>query len=235
MTYASPTPTLDALAVATLRQPIEAPIRLLIVDDHPVMRAGIRAFLSAAPELEIVGEAESADEAITQVEALHPHMVLIDVSMPGSPVTKAIAHWRKTQPDLRTVVLSAHGDQEHIYAMLNAGALGYILKDEHPRDIIAGVMAVARGEAWLSGLVRQKLADRHKMFTSDDISAFERHVLKLVAKGHTPEAAAAVLAITPEDVDHIIKRLMQRFNVTTFTGLVTEAWVAGLLQPERKS
>lgn len=235
MTYASPTPTLDALAVATLRPPIEAPIRLVIVDDHPVMRAGIRAFLAAAPEIQIVGEAESADDAIVQVERIRPHIVLIDVSMPGSPVTQAIAHWRKAMPDLRTVVLSAHGDQEHIYAMLNAGALGYILKDEHPRDIIAGVLAVARGEAWLSGLVRQKLADRHKMFTSDDISAFERHVLKLVATRHTPEAAAAALSITPEDVDHIIKRLMQRFNVSTFTGLVTEAWVAGLLTPERKS
>ena len=118
---------------------------------------------------------------------------------------------------------------------LNAGALGYILKDEHPRDIIAGVLAVARGEAWLSGLVRAKLADRHKMFTTDDISAIERHVLKLVASRNTPEATAAALAITPDDVDHIIKRLMQRFNVTTFTGLVTEAWVAGLLQPERRS
>lgn len=234
MTYTAPTPTLDALSVATLRAPIEGPIRLVIVDDHPVMRAGIRAFLSAAPELEIIGEAESADDALVQVERLRPNLVLIDVSMPGSPVTKAIAHWRKTLPELRTVVLSAHGDQEHIYAMLNAGALGYILKDEHPRDIIAGVLAVARGEAWLSGLVRAKLADRHKMFRSDDISAFERHVLKMVAGRKSNEETAAALAITPEDVDHVIKRLMQRFEVTTFTGLVTEAWVAGLLQPDKK-
>ncbi len=233
MTYGTPHSQMDALAVATVRQPIPPPVRIVIADDHPLMRAGIRGFLSASTDLEVVGEAESADDAMIQVEALTPHIALVDVSMPGSPITKAIAHWRKTQPDLRAIVLSAHGDQEHIYSMLNAGALGYILKDEHPRDILAGVLAVARGEAWLSGLVRQKLADRHKMFTTDDISAFERHVLRMVAGRNSPEATAAALAITPEDVDHIIKRLMQRFNVTTFTGLVTEAWVAGLLIPEK--
>ncbi len=140
-------------------QPLrKIPLRVLLADDHPVVRSGIRNELARHADIEVVGEAVSGDEALQLAEALRPNVLILDIAMPGLKAAQVIRRLRARSTSPGILVLTAYGGVDNVLGMLQAGATGYLLKDEDPTTIVEGVRAVARGRPWLSPAVAQVLA-----------------------------------------------------------------------------
>jgi len=209
-------------------------IRILLADDHPVVRDGIRNRLDREADLAVVGEAANGEETIRQVRRTRPDVVLLDVAMPGPGPVPVMEALRQAVPSVRVLVLSAFDDDEYVFGMLAAGATGYALKDERLSTIVAAVRAVSRGETWLSPRVAAKVARRA---VGDEVKAEgnpltdrEQEVLRLMAQGKENAEIAAELVITERTVKFHVGNIYAKLGVTSRTAAVVEALRRGWVE-----
>jgi DNA-binding NarL/FixJ family response regulator len=194
-------------------------IRLLLAEDHPVVRAGLEKLVANEDDIELVGSAANGAEAIALVEELHPDVVLMDLSMPvlnGVEATRRIV--AANDSDVRVVVLTSFADRDQIMAALDAGASGYLLKDAEPEEITRGIRSAARGEAPLAPkAAREVLAARGERRPTADLSKREEDVLRLVAQGHPNKVIARELSISEKTVKAHLTHIFQRIGVSDRT------------------
>jgi DNA-binding NarL/FixJ family response regulator len=196
---------------------MSAPIRVVVVDDHAVVRRGLGTLLAAFDDVQVVGEAADGDEAVRVVESSRPDVVLMDLQMPGVDGVEATR--RIVSAGLGDVlVLTSYSDSERIVAALDAGAVGYLLKDADPDDVVAGVRAVARGESPIDPrAARHLLGARTPSTTVRDLSPREREVLALVREGLANKQVARRLGITERTVKAHLTSIFARIGVTDRT------------------
>ena len=192
-------------------------VRVCLVDDHPTFRAGLRALLEAS-DIDVVGEASGGGEAVGCAREFSPDVMLMDLSMPGVDGAEATRRMTKEVPDVPVVVLTSFSDRTRITDALDAGAVGYLLKDAEPEDIVRGVNAAAAGHAPLDPrAARELLATRRSSPGVDALSVREIEVLKLVADGHANKVIALRLQISEKTVKNHLSAVFQKLDVTDRT------------------
>jgi len=207
-------------------------IRILLADDHAVVRRGFRLILDGQPGLQVVGEACNGREAVQLATALDPDIVILDVSMPDLNGIEAARRIVEEVPRARVLALSMHRDGVYVREMLRAGARGYLLKDADDEALIDAVQAVARGDAYISPSVADTvLTDyrRHVTNPLDLLSAREREVLQLISEGRTNKDIAQLLGLSVHTVDSHRSRLMEKLNLNSTGELVRFAIRNGLI------
>jgi DNA-binding NarL/FixJ family response regulator len=205
-------------------------ITVMIVDDHPIVRAGIIGVLSGEEDLRVVGEASSADEAVIAARALQPDVVLMDLRMPGGDGVVATAGVLTAAPKARVVVLTTYESDADILRAVEAGAAGYLLKDVARADLVTAIRAAARGETVLAPSVATRLVDRmRRPAPADSLSPRELEVLRLVAKGLSNADIGRELYISEATVKTHLLRTFAKLGVSDRTAAVTTALAAGHL------
>ncbi len=202
-------------------------IRVILADDHPIVRAGIRESLKELPNVEIVGEVVDGREAVELVKSASPDVVLMDISMPGLNGLEATERIVKTYPKVRVIILSRHEEEAYYWRALKIGAAGYVLKKSVLAELKAAVLKVASGEIFLSKEVAKRL--RHQSSLQhvaqgrsplDRLSSRQREILQLIAEGETNKVIALRLKISAKTVEYHRAQLMQRLNIFDIPGLV---------------
>lgn len=206
--------------------------RILLADDHAVVRTGFRMILSSQPDYEVVGEASTGHEAVSLVESLEPELVVMDISMPKLNGIEAIRRIAASHPRTRVLALSMHKDAVYVREALRAGAKGYLLKDSGPDALLAAVRAVANGEGYLSpGVADDVLADyrRHVSRPIDRLTSREREVLQWIAEGKTNKEIAQALDLSVYTVEAHRGRIMEKLNLHSIGELVRFAVRNGVI------
>jgi DNA-binding NarL/FixJ family response regulator len=205
-------------------------ISLLIVDDHPVVRNGLRGIFTGDPEFEVLGEASDGREAVTLAHARRPDVVLMDLRMPGTDGVTAIRELTATAPDVRVLVLTTYGDDGDVLAAIDAGATGYLLKDAPREELLRGVRAAARGESVLSPSVAATLLGRVRAPEPEaPLSPRELEVLAMVAQGATNREAARRLFISEATVKTHLIHVYAKLGVKDRAAAVAAAYDRRLL------
>lgn len=197
-------------------------IRILIADDHAIVREGLRALISGKPDMELVGEAADGDQAIAQARSLWPDMILMDLRMPRTDGLAAIRQIRQENPQARIVVLSSFGEEDQVLAAIHAGALGYLLKESSPQELIEAVRCVNRGESSLHPAVARKLILRfgptQKVVPEVEVlTERELAVLKLVARGLPNAAIAEKLSVNEGTVRVYVTNILGKLHLENRT------------------
>jgi two-component system response regulator NreC len=222
-------------------------IRVLIVDDHAVLRSGLRLLLDAQPDMTVVGEAESAEQAIDRSAELQPELVLMDLALPLRPDDpnrvasglEIIKRIRADRPETRVLVLTMHEDEEYLRAVLAAGGAGYVLKRAADTELLSAVRAVSEGGTYLHLehvplLLEQVPPTLGSRPDTDDsyelLSPRERQVLRLIALGHTNQEVADMLYLSVKTIETYKARLMAKLELTGRAALVRYALERGLLK-----
>lgn len=214
--------------------------RVVIAEDHTILREGLRALLSSQSELEVVGEAQDGREAIHRVEELKPHLVLMDLSMPRMNGMEAIKEIKKRCPETKILALTVHQTEEHILATLQAGADGYVLKDAASTELMMAIKSVLMGKTYLCPGVSEKVIEGYlegkkavKTRSSwDTLTSREREILKLIAEGHKNKEIADYLCISAKTVEKHRANLMQKLNLHSTSALTAFAMEKGLISKE---
>jgi DNA-binding NarL/FixJ family response regulator len=214
----------------------EPAIRVLVADDHTVVREGIRYVLEREPGFEIVAEAGSGSDVVALAEQCRPDVAVLDISMPGESGIQVAARLRQRLPETRILILSMYDNAEYVLESVRAGAHGYILKDTAATELRRAVRAVQEGEAFfsppvasrLSAAVRGELAQEQRTSDLGSLSAREREVLQGIAQGHTNKAIAAALGISHRTVETHRESLMRKLRIRTVAGLTRFALETGL-------
>ncbi|MGK5678285.1 response regulator [Actinoplanes sp. URMC 104] len=204
-------------------------IRILLVDDHPVVRHGLRGMLDAEPDLTVVGEASSGAEGVAQAVALRPDVVLMDLRMPGGDGVSATEQIVASAPGVRVMVLTTYESDRDILRAIEAGAGGYLLKDASPAELADAVRAAARGETVLAPSVASTLVRQVRRPAPPALSAREIEVLRLVARGLTNADIGRQLFISEATVKTHLLRAFNKLDVADRTAAVTTAMEHGLL------
>ena len=207
-------------------------IRILLADDHALVRHGFRMILAAQPDMEIAGEAGNGREAVELAQKLKPDVVVMDVAMPELNGIEATRRIIELAPRARVLALSMHKDAVYVREILRAGARGYLLKDSADADLLAAVRAVAKGEGYLSpGVSDAVLSDyrRHVTDPLDLLTSREREVLQLIAEGKTNKEIATSLNLSVYTVEAHRGRLMEKLNLHSTGELVRFAVRSGLM------
>jgi DNA-binding NarL/FixJ family response regulator len=208
------------------------PIRILLADDHAVVRQGFRAILARQADMAIVGEAGNGREAMALAEATTPDLIVMDVAMPELNGIEATRRLTATLPQARILALSMHKDSIYVREMLKAGARGYLLKDSCEQDLLEAVRTLARGGEYISPGVQSALMSGSRFGGStplDQLTSREREVLQLIAEGKTNKEVANVLGISVFTVDAHRGRIMEKLNVHNVNELVRFAVRNGLI------
>ena len=213
-------------------------IRVLLADDHALVRFGIRALLEGLPDIQVVAEAGDGRETLKLVAAHHPDVVLLDITMPGLNGLEVAARIARTEPRTKVLILSTHRDGEYVSQALRAGAAGYLLKDDSGPELEAALRAVARGDRYLSPAVAQPVIEGYGSQPGDDgplarLTPRQREILQLIAEGHSTKQAAQKLGLSPKTVETHRALLMKRLGVRNVAGLVRYAIHAGMVSPEQ--
>jgi DNA-binding NarL/FixJ family response regulator len=207
-------------------------IRVLLADDHALMREGLRALLSAAADIEIVGEVRTGREAERQVLQLEPHVVLMDIAMPDLNGIEAARVIHARSPAVRIVMLSMHATAEYVYRAFEAGASGYLLKEAAAEEVITAVQTVHEGRRYLSPALAEIASDPAASGQArspvDRLSARERQVLQLVVEGRSSSEIAGMIHLSPKSVQTYRSRLMMKLGVNDLPSLVKFALEHGL-------
>lgn len=214
-------------------------IRVVIADDHAVLRAGLRTLMNAEQDMQVVGEANDGNEAVAVVSAVQPDVVLLDLTMPRRDGLSAIPHIRKTCPRAQILVLSMHDDPSYLHAVLAAGGSGYVVKTAEDAELLTAIRTVAQrrtfvdhamGEGAHEALLRHAAMDSPRVTSALILlSAREREVLELVARGHTNQKVADRLKLSIKSVETYRARLMEKLNLKSRADLVRFALECGLL------
>jgi len=205
------------------------PIRLLVVDDHPVVRDGLRGIFTAEPGFEVVGEARDGAEALALAPRLSPDVLLMDLRMPAMGGVETIARLRRTTPDVRVLVLTTFDTDQDVLPAIEAGATGYLLKDAPREELVRAVRAAFRGEPVLSPAIAGRLMGRMRRPAPEALSDRELQVLRLVAAGATNREAAARLFISEATIKTHLLHIYGKLGVRDRAAAVGEAYERGLL------
>ncbi|MFC6592528.1 response regulator [Deinococcus lacus] len=217
-----------------------APVTLLLVDDHPVVRKGTRDLLESAPDLAVLGEAGSGAEAIELARTLRPRVILMDVSMPDMNGIEATRIIKAEHPGISVLVLSSYDDDAYVFAVLEAGAAGYVLKDASEDDLLGAVRAVAAGESVLHPAVARKVLERFGAQArpgdlpsdlTEDLSPRELEVLRSAAAGQTNKEMARELGISPRTVQVHLGNIFSKLGVSSRTEAVLYGVRRGWIDP----
>jgi DNA-binding NarL/FixJ family response regulator len=208
----------------------EGKITILIADDHPVVRDGLRGMLGGQPDLAVVAEAANGDEAVVQTARHRPEVILMDLRMPRMDGVQAISEIRSSQPDAKVLVLTTYDADRDIARAVEAGAIGVLLKDAPREELFSAVRAAARGESVLAGAVASRLMHQLRTPLVDTPSEREIEVLTLVARGLTNRAIGRQLAISEATVKTHLVHLFSKLDVTDRTAAVTVAVERGLIR-----
>lgn len=215
-----------------MEQNSQKKIRILLADDHAMVRQGFRMILSAQRDMEIVGEAGNGREAVELAERLKPDLVVMDVSMPELNGIEATRRIQETSPRTRVLALSMHKDSVYVREILRAGARGFLLKDAIDRDLLAAVRAVAAGDGYLSPAVSEAVLSDYRRHVTDPLdllSSREREVLQMIAEGKTNKDIASALKLSVYTVDAHRGRIMEKLNLHSVGELVRFAVRKGLV------
>jgi DNA-binding NarL/FixJ family response regulator len=204
-------------------------LRLMIVDDHPVVREGLRGMLEADPGMTVVGEAASGDEAVVRAGELRPDVILMDLRMPDGDGVSATSRILANRPESRVIVLTTYETDQDIVRAVEAGAAGYLLKDTSRADLLAAIVSAARGETVLSPSVATRLVTRMRAPATESLSPREAEVLSLVARGLTNGEIGKALFISETTVKTHLLRVFGKLGVSDRTAAVTTALDRGLL------
>jgi DNA-binding NarL/FixJ family response regulator len=215
------------------------PICVVLADDHPIVRAGIRAELEKQPGIIVAGEAADGREALELVKLLKPNLIFMDISMRGLNGLEATARVTKEFPKVRVIILSMHQNEEYFWQALKAGASGYLLKKAATTELAAAVRRVMEGEIYLSSEISTRLLKKlplqhlaHMKTPLESLSQRQREILQLIAEGQTTKAIGLVLNLSPKTVEYHRAKLMERLNIFDVPGLVRFALQSGLIAQE---
>lgn len=207
-------------------------IRILLVDDHGVVRQGLRLILAQHPDFNVVGEASQGRKAVSLAAELEPDVVIMDVAMPDINGVEATRQIRQNSPHTKVLFLTMHKDSAYVREGLRAGAKGYLLKDSIDTELIAAVRAVARGEGFLSPAVSAAVLDDYQKHVTDPLDLItnrERQILQLLAEGDTSKGIASKLNISVYTVDAHRARVMKKLQLRSIGDLVRFAIQKGLV------
>lgn len=208
-------------------------IGVFLVDDHAIVREGLRLVLETHSDIRVVGEASEGRAAVNEVRRLLPDVVIMDIAMPQSNGIEATVRLRELVPTVKVVILSMHSTTEHIFRALQAGARGYLLKESAGAEVTAAVRAVHAGGRYLSQKIAANVVDDYlregrQASPLEALSRRELEVVQLVAEGKTSAEIASLLALSPKTVETYRSRLMQKLGVSDIPGLVKFAIQHGL-------
>ena len=211
-------------------------IRVLVVDDHTIVRDGICALLALVGDMEVVGEAGNGSEALKMVKALEPDVVLMDIAMPIMGGLEATRRIRKEFPRTRVLALTQHDDKEFVFPVIEAGASGFISKVAASSELASGIRSVCRGDSYLSPTVAKVLVENYQHRGSrgdhdpyNQLTERERDVLQLVAEGHTTQEIADLLVVSPKTVEGHKTNLMAKLGIHNRIDLVKYALRKGII------
>ncbi len=213
-------------------------IRILIADDHPVFRYGLRALLGAEPDMDLADEASSGEEVIVKAASLQPDVILMDLNMPGVNGIEATRRILATSPHIAILVLTMFDDDDSVFAAMRAGARGYVLKGADPAETLQAIRTVAGGGAVFSPAVARRLIDyfaasradrvRATVHTFPDLTEREHEVLALIARGYTNAAIAEYLVLSPKTVRNHVSNIFSKLQVADRAQAIIRAREAGL-------
>jgi len=219
-----------------------SPIRVILADDHTLVRGGIRALLNTLPDVEVIAEANDGREALSLIEVHQPDIVLMDIAMSGMNGLEATLHAARDFPNVRVIILSMHTNEEYVLQALKAGAAGYLLKDAGTSELELAIKAVARGETYLSPPVSKHVISEYVRRVSsspeeegtsgpslDKLTLRQREILQLIAEGHTTQDIAHVLNLSVKTVETHRMQLMERLDIHDIAGLVRFAIRSGIV------
>lgn len=212
-------------------------IRVLVVDDHTIVRDGICALLALAGDMEVVGEATNGNEALKMVKELTPDVVLMDIAMPIMGGLEATRRISKEFPATKVLVLTQYDDKEYVFPVIESGASGFISKAAASSELVSGIRAVYRGDAFLSPSVAKLIvedyqrtaAERTKHDPYNELTEREREILKLLAEGHSTTEIAEILVVTPKTVEGHKTNLMAKLGIHNRVDLVKYALRKGII------
>lgn len=213
-------------------------IRVLIADDHIIVRSGLRLLLETEPDIDVVGEASEGREALNLVEKHLPDVVLMDIAMPGMDGLEATRRIKASWPQIQVLVLTMHRSDEYFFEMLKAGASGYILKGAETSDLIHAVRVVGRGEVFLYPAMAKKLVKDYLNFiqwgegTGTSLSVREKEILRLIGEGCSTKEIAEKLVISPSTVHSHRSNLMTKLGLSNRRELIQYARQRGLIQDD---
>jgi two-component system, NarL family, response regulator NreC len=212
-------------------------IRTLLVDDHTILRAGLKMMLNAQPNIEVVGEAQDGRQAIDEAQRLQPDIVLMDITMPEMNGIEATRQIKRLNPTIKILILTMHEHEEYVFQALQAGASGYMLKDATNTELITAIHVIKNGQFYLSPtaqsivvgdyLQKVRAGEEHDSYSS--LTEREREILKLVAEGYTNNQIAERLVISPKTVDTHRTHIMDKLNMHSRAELIKYAMRRGLL------
>jgi two-component system, NarL family, response regulator LiaR len=208
-------------------------IRILIADDHAIVREGLRALLATEPEVELVAEASDGAQAVSKIRALKPDVILLDMMMPRMDGTEAIIEIKKDMPEARIIVLTSFSDDEKVFSAIRHGALGYLLKETSPDDLLKAIRSVARGEGFLSPSIAAKVMREINQPmslppTNDPLTLREVEILQLVAQGLTNDEIAARLVVSERTVRTHVSNILAKLQLANRTQAALYALKEGL-------
>jgi DNA-binding NarL/FixJ family response regulator len=199
---------------------IKNSIRVLLADDHTILRDGIRSLLEDEPDIEVIGEAEDGHSAVRMTEQFEPDVVVMDIAMPLLNGLEATRQIKRNNPQVKVLILTMHENEEYIRQVLATGAMGYILKDAAARELLGAIRAVHRGEAVLSPAITRLVIEDYLRWgepqpevISNGLSAREREVLQLIAEGYTNKQIGEILCISVKTVQAHRNNLMQKLDL----------------------
>ncbi|MDX1777246.1 MAG: response regulator transcription factor [Thermodesulfobacteriota bacterium] len=215
-------------------------IKVLVADDHTILRQGIKSLLANEEEIEVIGEAKNGREALTIIEETLPDVILMDIAMPGLNGLEATRRIKKKFPRMKVLVLTMYTNEEYIFQILNAGANGYLVKETAFQDLISAIKAVYKNEAFMSPSISKKVinsyikrAQNDEEVTCEVLTTREREILQLIAEGNSSKKIAELLFISPKTVETHRTHIMDKLNIHNRTGLVKYAIRKGIVDVEK--
>jgi len=213
------------------------PIRLLIADDHPIVRKGLRALLEDQSDIQVVGEAADGNEAVEQAREFKPDVLLLDLMMPGKDGLAAIGEIKREQPDARILVLTSYFEDDQVFPAIKAGALGYLLKDSSPQELLQAIRDIARGQSALHPAIALKVIRElnhpaNLPATTDPLTARELEVLTLLGQGMSNAEIAARLTISERTVGTHISNILNKLHLASRTQAALYASKQGLARTD---
>ena len=212
--------------------------RVLIAEDHTIVRQGLSALINRQPDMRVVGEAQDGKEAVEKTKELCPDVVLMDIAMKHMNGLEATARIKKMVPEVKVLVLTMYENEEYIFQILRVGASGYLLKEASMTELIAAIKAVNKGGSYLSPSISKKVIEDYirraelgeKATINDILSDREREILQLIAEGHTYDDIASILCISKKTVETHRANIMDKLNIHDKVGLVKYAIRKGLIK-----
>ncbi len=213
-------------------------IRVLLVDDHPIVRAGVRAELEKIPDVQVVAEGSDGREALELIAAHRPAVVFMDISMRGLNGLETTERVVKDFPEVRVIILSVHQNEQYFWHALKAGAVGYLLKKDATSELPNALRRVVSGEIYLAKDLSNRLVRRlplqiaHHKTPLERLTSRQREILQLIAEGQTTKAIGLILKVSPKTVEYHRAKLMERLRIFDIPGLVRFALQSGLISQE---